>query len=446
MTDEEPTTAARSRQREIYLAGIAGGRPQIPLDPQTLEQRVRRRLPREVFAFLSSGAGLDRTLHANRAALDRWFIVPRVLRDVTRRDLGVELFGRRLPTPFLLAPIGILDLAHRDAELGTGRAAAAEGVPMIVCAGSSKPLEECAAAIGDAPWWFQLYWNHPQQVESFVRRAEAAGCSAIVATVDMPVYPWRTRDLALGYSPYLRGKGMGHYTSDPFFLGALQEAPPDGDSPRQRVNAASVRTLVDLARTYPGSFWKNLRSPEPRAAVRRIGEVYSQLYLRWEDVPALRKLTKLPIVLKGILHPDDARWAIDEGMDGIVVSNHGGRSLDGAPPSIDMLPGVVEAANGRVPVLFDSGIRSGVDAFRALALGASSVLIGRTYVYALALGGEAGVRELIRNYAAELDVTMALAGCTSIPEIAAATVRHESELPPTAQLDSDRAGPVVEGV
>jgi lactate 2-monooxygenase len=419
---------SRARQAEVYLAGIAGARPKLPLDPAKLEERARRRMSREVFAFVSSGAGLDRTLHANRTALDRWFVVPRTLRDVTHRDLSIELFGRRLPTPFLLAPIGIQDLAHPDAELATGRAAAAEGVPAIICAGASKPLEECAAAIGDGPRWFQLYWNVKEQAESLIRRAEGSGYGAIVPTIDMPVYPWRTRDLELAYSPYLRGKGMAHYTSDPYFLDAIRSEPTAGGG-KQRINAASVKTLIELTRAYPGSFWKNLRSKEPRAAVRRVAEHYSQFFMRREDLATLREMTNLPIILKGILHPDDARWAVDEGIDGIVVSNHGGRSLDGAPPSIDAPPAVVDAVEGRVPVLFDSGIRSGVDAFRALALGASGVLIGRTYIYALALGGEAGVRELIKNYVAELDVTMALAGCTSIAEISGATLRHEFEPP-----------------
>jgi lactate 2-monooxygenase len=387
-------------------------------------------MSREAYAYVAGGAGLESTIEANRAAFDRRRIVPRVLRDVSTRDTTVELFGRRLPSPFLLAPIGVLELAHRDADVAVAKAAAAEGVPMIFSNQASRPMEDCAAAMSDAPRWFQLYWSTSDElVASFVRRAEACGCEAIVVTLDTTMLGWRCRDLDLAYLPFALGKGIAQYTSDPIFNELLKPAPIErsglsasaaGQSPATRQRMATptaVRSLIQATRAYPGRFASNLRSGLPLAAVREFLTIYSRPSLTWDELAWLRGLTRLPILLKGLLHPDDARLAVDHGVDGIVVSNHGGRQVDGAIGSLDALPAAAQAVAGRIPIVFDSGVRGGADAFKALALGATAVLIGRPYVYALALGGEAGVREVIRNFVADFDLTLGLAGCSSISEI-----------------------------
>jgi lactate 2-monooxygenase len=248
------------------------------------------------------------------------------------------------------------------------------------------------------------------------RRAEACGCEAITVTLDTTMLGWRTRDLDLGWLPFLRGMGIAQYTSDPVFTQLLSE-PADSSQPEPKRNLAALRVLVQLVRNYPDSFLPALRSGRARAAVQRFIQIYSRPSLTWADLPFLRERTSVPILLKGILHPDDARRAVDEGIDGIVVSNHGGRQVDGAIATLDALPPIVDAVGGRIPVLLDSGVRSGADIFKALALGARAVLLGRPYVYGLALAGEAGVREVVTNFIADFDLTMGLAGCRSVAEI-----------------------------
>jgi len=405
----------RKRQSEVYAAGVSGRRPRVPVSVDLLEQAAERTMSEEAFAYVAAGAGAGRTKAANREAFDRWRIVPRMLRDASERRLETELFGRTLPAPLLLAPIGVLELAHPEADLAAGRAAAAEGVPMIFSNQASRPMEEVAAAMGDAPRWFQLYWSTSNDlVESFVSRAERCGCEAIVVTLDTTLLGWRPRDLDLAYLPFLRGKGIAQYTSDPVFRRML-EKPGEGDGPERspEINLAALRTLIALTRAYPDRFLRALRSGRGRAAVERFVAIYSRPSLTWDDLPFLRERTRLPIILKGILHPDDARRALDHGMDGIVVSNHGGRQVDGAIATLDALPEILEAVDGRAPVLLDSGVRGGADAFKALALGATAVLLGRPYVYGLAVAGEAGVREVIQNVVGELDLTLGLAGGSS---------------------------------
>jgi lactate 2-monooxygenase len=413
--DGPQTGVGLARQTEIYLAGVRGHRPTIPFDQGRLERQARSRLSAEAYAYIAGGAGAERTIETNRAAFDRWRIVPRVLRDVSDRDLSVELLGRRRPTPFLLAPIGVLELAHRDADVAVAKAAAAEGVPMIFSNQASRPMEECAAAMGDAPRWFQLYWSTSGDlVASFVARAEACGCEAIVVTLDTKMLGWRSRDLDFAHLPFATGRGIAQYTSDPVFRSLVDPSTAQRSGPP---TPAAVRALMQATRSYPGSFRENLRSGAGVAAVRKVMEIYSRPSLTWDDFAWLRKRTTLPIVLKGILHPDDARLAVEHGLDAIVVSNHGGRQVDGAIASLEALPGVAETIGGKIPVLFDSGIRGGADAFKALALGATAVLLGRPYVYGLALHGEAGVRDVIRNLAADFDLTMALSGCRSVGDI-----------------------------
>ncbi len=290
-------------------------------------------------------------------------------------------------------------------------------------------MEQVAAAMGGSPWWYQLYWSISDDlVASLVGRAEKAGAQAIVVTLDTHMLGWRPRDLDLGYLPFAHGMGIAQYTSDPVFRRLVDEhiaaAQVNGAVPgeRPRITPATIRTLLDITRNHPGHFWANLRSPLPRASVDTFLDVFSRSTLTWDDLAALRKFTSLPIVLKGIQRPDDAEHAIAAGMDGIIVSNHAGRQVDDAIGSLDALPAVADVVAGRIPVLFDSGVRSGADLFVALALGATAVCVGRAYTYGLAIAGEAGAREALRNIVAEFDIVLGLAGLTSVSEIDAQAV------------------------
>jgi lactate 2-monooxygenase len=405
------------RQTSIYLRGVSGVRPKVPADATHLEAKARKAMSRRAWAYVAAGAGTSQTIRNNREGFARWRIVPRMLRDVSERDPTVELFGRRLPSPFLLSPVGVLELAHDDADLAVARAARSQGVPMILSNQASKPMEQVAQELGDNPRWFQLYWSTSNElVESFVGRAERCGCEAIVVTLDTTILGWRSRDLDLAFLPFLRGKGIAQYTSDPVFQRLMDEEPTDApEQPKPSLRA--LKALIDLTRAYPERFPSALTSGRARAAVQRFVQIFSRPSLTWEDLAFLRERTRLPILLKGVLHPDDASKAIDHGMDGVIVSNHGGRQVDGAIATIEALPDVVAAVDGRVPVILDSGIRGGADAFMALALGATAVGIGRPYVYGLAIAGEEGVREVIQNFAADFDLTMGLAGRNSLAEV-----------------------------
>jgi lactate 2-monooxygenase len=280
-------------------------------------------------------------------------------------------------------------------------------------------METCAAVMGDSLRWFQLYWSQSDDLTlSFVTRAQACGCSAIVVTLDTTMLGWRSRDLDLAYLPFLRGKGIAQYTSDPIFQAQIAKpAAAESIRPSSRLSLSLLRVIWELAQSYPGTFLENLRSDKPRRAAQHFTAIYSRPSLTWDNLGLLRDHTQLPILLKGILHPDDARKAIEVGMDGIIVSNHGGRQVDGAIGALEALPFVAEAVTGRVPILFDSGIRGGADVFKALALGAKAVCIGRPYAYGLAIAGQRGVQEVIRNLKADFELTMGLAGCRSIAEI-----------------------------
>jgi lactate 2-monooxygenase len=407
------------RQAEIYARGVSAIRPAVPIDAAGLERKAKRHMRPDAFAYVAGGAGNERTMAANREAFDHWRIVPRMLRDVSERDTTVELLGQRLQTPFLLAPIGVLELAHPDADAAVARAARDTNTPMIFSNQASRPMEQMAGILGDARYWFQLYWSKSDElVESFLTRAGRCGCEAIVVTLDTTLLGWRPRDLELAYLPFLRGKGIAQYTSDPVFTRLIADPdqdPPQGPEPKP--NLAALRTLIELTRAYPDAFLKTLISGRGRAAVQYFTNIYSRPSIAWQHLPFLREHTDLPIVLKGILHPDDAVRAIDAGIDAVVVSNHGGRQVDGAIATLEALPAIAQAVDGRIPILLDSGIRGGADAFKAIALGARAVLIGRPYVYGLGIAGYRGVREVLENLTADFELTMALAGCRSIDEI-----------------------------
>lgn len=410
--------SAQDWQRKIYLDGLSGQRPAVPSDNIGLEAAARSQMSPEAYAYIAGGAGAELTMASNRAAFDNVCIVPRMLNDVSSRSIQVNLFNHPLPAPLLLAPIGVLELVHREADLAVARAARALRVPMIFSNQASVAMEDCAQEMENAVRWFQLYWSKSRElVASFLSRAENCGCTAIVVTLDTTLLGWRPRDLNQGYLPFLEGKGIAQYTTDPVFLKMLSE-PDDQPPPPRRVSVASIQALISMTRRFPErGFISKLRSGLPLKAVRKFIATYSNPATTWEDLSFLRAHTKLKILLKGVLHPDDARKAIDHGMDGLIVSNHGGRQVDGSIASLDALPGIVDAVNGRVPVLLDSGIRSGADIFKALALGARAVCIGRPYTYGLALAGQRGVEDVLQNLVAEFELTMALAGCKNVKEI-----------------------------
>ncbi|HWI30422.1 MAG TPA: alpha-hydroxy-acid oxidizing protein [Microbacterium sp.] len=429
--------AARRTQSEIYRAGVSGTRPAVPIDPGALEAAARKALSTEAFAYIAGGAGAERTMSANRAAFTRWQVWPRPLRDVTERDLSIDLLGRRRPTPFLLAPLGVMELAHPEADLAVARAAASIGVPYTLSTQASFPMEQIATAAPTGARLFQLYWSASDELNaSLLRRAEASGCEAIVVTLDTHLLGWRTRDLDLAYLPFTRGMGIAQYTSDPVFQQLVRErarasaaghgTPPPGES--VKITPKAVAAGIQIARKGAAltgtGLRESLRSPLPRAAVETFLEVFSTPALTWDDLAKAREWTTLPIFLKGIVHPDDAARAVDAGVDGVWVSNHGGRQIDQSVPTLAALPDVVARIGGKVPVVFDSGVRGGADAFVALALGATAVAIGRPYAYGLGIAGEKGVREVVRNHIAELDITLGLAGHTSIQDVGREALRE----------------------
>ncbi len=414
------------RQKIIYRGGFQGQKPVIPIHPQHLEQAARNRLSREAYDYIAGGAGLEQTMKANRRSFEDWQILPRVLRDVSSREHSISLFGRRLPYPFLLAPIGVLEAAHPQADRAVAGAAASEQIPLVFSSQASVSMEDCAAVMGDSPRWFQLYWSKSNDlVKSFLRRAEDCGCEAIVVTLDTTLLGWRTRDLQNAWLPFLHGMGLGQYLTDPVFNEMLEYHQSAPKPSLKQISRRLAKNLMNLYRRHPGNLWSNAISQKPLAAVQQFISVYSRPSLTWEDLPFVKYHTNLPVLLKGILHPDDAKKAVDMGMDGIIVSNHGGRQVDGAIASLTALPPVVDAVNGKVPILFDSGIRTGSDIFKALALGANAVCIGRPYAYGLALGGLRGVAEVIRNLKADFDLTMGLAGHSSITTINRESVRKQ---------------------
>lgn len=370
-------------QNEIYLGGLGDVTPEFPTDLSTLETAAEKRLDPRAFGYVAGAAGSGATARANREAFDRWRLVPRMLRDVSEPDLSVTVLGTRMPAPVMLAPVGVLSILHPEGEMAVARAAAALDVPMILSTAASRTMEEVAEAAG--PRWYQLYWPKDRNLaESFLRRAEAAGYGVLVVTLDTFKLAWRPRDLDTAYLPFLRGIGVQNYFSDPVFLSAVG-------------GEITEENRIDAILHWVANFG------DPS--------------LTWEDLAWLRGRWKGPIVLKGIQHPDDARRAADAGMDGIVVSNHGGRQVDGAVAALDRLPGIVDAVGDGLSVLFDSGVRTGSDVAKALALGAEAVLVGRQYAYGLGLGGEAGVRHVLRCLLAELELTLALCGVRRIGDL-----------------------------
>jgi lactate 2-monooxygenase len=376
-------------QNVIYQAGLQGVLPALPVDAAALEARAIQAMPPSLVSYVQGGCGDEVTQRRNADAFAHWGMVPRMLVDTAQRDLSVELFGLRMPSPIFMSPIGVTGLCAQDGhgDIAAARAAAATGVAFVGSTLMNDKMETVAEALGDTPGFFQLYTPRDKAVaQSLVSRAEKAGYKAIIVTLDTWVTGWRPRDLNASNFPQLRGHVLVNYFTDPVFRSLLEKPPED----------------------------------DPIAAIRKWAELFGMV-ITWADLPWLRSLTKLPLLLKGICHPDDARRALDAGVDGIYCSNHGGRQANGGVPAIDMLAAVVTAA-GDAPVLFDSGIRSGTDVVKALALGARAVGIGRPYIYGLALGGADGVSHVLKSILAEADLLMAVNGYPTIADVRLAGV------------------------
>ena len=380
-------------QNEIYFRGLSAELPALPMTAIGLDAAAKNVLSAQAYAYVAGSASSERTATANIAAFARHRIVPRMWRGSSApdgRDLRATVVGTELAAPVLTAPVGVLELVHPAAECAVAEATKGLGIGTVVSTASSTPMEDVAAAAGD--WWFQLYWPADDEVaRSLVERATSAGAKAIVVTADTPGMGWRPRDLELAHLPFLQAKGLANYFSDPVFRSRLS-APPEASE--------EARQMAVLA-------W--------------IG-MFGNHTLRLKDVARLQEWTDLPVVVKGVLHPDDASVLVDTGAAGVIVSNHGGRQVDGAIAALDALPAVAAAVGERGTVLFDSGIRCGADVVIALALGAHAVLYGRPWVYGLGVAGKSGVEHALRCLLADVDLTMAMAGIGSVADIDAAVL------------------------
>ncbi|QGM30332.1 alpha-hydroxy-acid oxidizing protein [Bacillus sp. N3536] len=371
---------SNAKNNDLLLGNI-DNHTKYPIDFKELEQEAREALEPGPFGYIRSSAGGEETYNKNISSFSKYSIVPRFLTDVSSLNTEVTILGHTYPHPLFIAPVGVNKIAHEDGEIAVAKAAAKFNFPYIQSTVSSYSIEEIAAATPGSSKWFQLYWSSNKEIAfSMARRAEAAGYEAIVLTVDTVMLGWREEDIRNQFSPLKRGYGQGNYATDPVFMADLTEQ--------------SQESIVD-------SILENIYHPT----------------LNWNDITELRNHTSLPILIKGILHPDDAKLAIEKGIDGIIVSNHGGRQLDGVIASIDALSGIVEAVNGSIPVLFDSGVRRGSDAVKALALGATAVCIGRPFVWGLAAGGQKGVERVLENFLQETKVSISLAGVRNMEEL-----------------------------
>jgi lactate 2-monooxygenase len=351
-----------------------------PIAPEEWEAAAADALSVDAFDYVAAGAGLEWTMRANREAFERWRLRPQLLSGSASQDLSVEVLGTPSPAPFMLAPIAMLALVHADAELAVARACAATGIPMVVSTFGSCSMEAVAAELGETPGWFQLYFVRDRDlVASFVDRAAAAGYAAIVATLDTLERGLRDRDVRNADRVYLRRSGIAQFTSDPVFSSRLGARPEE--------DAEAVDDAVNSLYPNPG--------------------------VSWDDVAWLCGRSSLPVLVKGVLGAEDALRARDAGAQGVIVSNHGGRQVDGAVAALDVLPEVREALGDTATVLMDSGIRRAPDMLKAVALGADATLLGRPYVYALAVAGQAGVEQILRFLINELSVTLSLIGAST---------------------------------
>jgi isopentenyl diphosphate isomerase/L-lactate dehydrogenase-like FMN-dependent dehydrogenase len=412
-----PKTTWSSFLSQIY---ITDRRPvNGSYDYRAVEEKAREvtKDNHAAFNYTFGSAGIGRTYRDNLEALEQWRIIPRMLRNATDRNLETTLFGVKLPSPVLIGPVGLQGILHKDGELATASAAARVGVPFVLSTESTRSIEDVAKANGDGHRWYQLYWPRSDDLTlSILGRAKAAGFTALVLTLDTFIIGWRPLDLATAYLPSEAAVGVQVGTSDPVFMKRMGEPvrpderpafPLDLEAFRKRLAAGDKQAAVALKL---GTGW--------------VDETNSGLFRTWEDLKFLRDNWDGPIVLKAIQTVEDAHAAMDARMDGIIVSNHGGRQIDGAISTFSALEKITASSRvsvaqkkGTFTVLFDSGIRQGCDVIKAIAMGAQGVLIGRLFMYGLAIDGEQGVEEVLRSLLADTEVTLGLSGYKSIEEI-----------------------------
>ncbi len=383
------------RIREAYRRGMYDGEtPDFPTTYEELREAAFERMSADAKAYVHGGAGTEETFERNKD-FSRWRIIPRMLRGVADRDLSVNVLGAEHDYPLMITPLGVQTLLHEEGETATARACEDMNVPFVLSSLSSTPLEEVAETLGDTPKWFQFYWSSDRDVAaSFLDRVEDADYDAVVITVDAPTLGWRERLLERGYYPFLEGEGMANYFSDPAFRASL-DAPPEEDK---------------------------------QAAVDHFLEVFGDASLTWDDLEFVFDRTDLPVVIKGVLHPEDAKKAVEAGADGVQVSTHGGRQVDGSISAVEALPAIADAVGDEADVLFDSGVRRGEHVFKAMALGADAVMLGRPFAYGLAHSGEDGVRNVLENTLSQFDLTMGLAGTDEASAIDREAIRDERTL------------------
>jgi len=390
---------AQDYQMQTYGGGLQGKRPLLSPLWKKMEEEAYAKMEEGARSYIHGGAGLSHTVNNNRNDFNKYRIVPRMLKNVDLRDTSTRVLGVDMTAPFFLCPVGVAEMVHPEGDLAIAKGAAPTGIPYIFSNQGSFPMEDCAAAMGETPYFFQLYWSKSRAlVSSFVKRAESSGARGIVLTLDTTLLGWRTGDMDIAYLPFLLGKGIAQYTSDPVFRGLVED---------------------EIAQEHPNL---DKKSPEYKTVFDQncailFTKIYNNSTTTWDDLAFLRDQTSLPIILKGILHKDDAQLAVKYGMDAIYVSNHGGRQVDGSISSIAALPKIVKVVKKKIPIMMDSGIRGGADVFKALALGANAVGLGRPHIFALTLAGAEGVTEVIHQLKADFELTMALSGCKNVAEI-----------------------------
>ena len=390
---------AQDYQMQTYGGGLQGKRPLLSPLWKKMEEEAYAKMEEGARSYIHGGAGLSHTVNNNRNDFNKYRIVPRMLKNVDLRDTSTKVLGVDMTAPFFLCPVGVAEMVNPEGDLAIAKGAAPTGIPYIFSNQGSFPMEDCAAAMGETPYFFQLYWSKSRAlVSSFVKRAESSGARGIVLTLDTTLLGWRTGDMDIAYLPFLLGKGIAQYTSDPVFRGLVED---------------------EIAQEHPNL---DKKSPEYKTVFDQncailFTKIYNNSTTTWDDLAFLRDQTSLPIILKGILHKDDAQLAVKYGMDAIYVSNHGGRQVDGSISSIAALPKIVKVVKKKIPIMMDSGIRGGADVFKALALGANAVGLGRPHIFALTLAGAEGVTEVIHQLKADFELTMALSGCKNVAEI-----------------------------
>ncbi|OJJ43069.1 hypothetical protein ASPZODRAFT_154807 [Penicilliopsis zonata CBS 506.65] len=384
-------------QTEIYGKGyLKGDLPNVTTDPRLLEEQARKTLGVHAFNYVAGGAGEKATMDSNRLAFRQWKLIPRMMQPMNNQDLSVNLFGQHYDTPVIMAPVGVQSLFHVDKETGLAEVCAEVGIPYTLSTASSSSIEDVATASGNGKRWYQLYWPEDDAITiSLLKRAKENGFSVLVVTLDTWSLAWRPADLDNAYVPFIRGIGNDIGFTDPVFRSMYES---DSDSKIEDNITAASRAWIQ--------------------------QVFSGQPHTWEQLDLLRKNWDGPIVLKGIQHVDDAKLALKAGCDGIIVSNHGGRQLDGAIGSLEVLPEIVDAVGDRMTVLFDSGIRTGVDVIKALCLGAKAVLVGRPVIYGLAINGKLGAKAVMKGLLADLWLSMGLSGTPTVAECDRSKIRR----------------------